>query len=247
MDQRGRKSIASVVTLNGVDGSPPRLMPPSSLSDAERKIFAGVVAACDHLRPSDMPLLRRYVEVVAMSDVVAERLRSDVMKGRPSQWLATQERLVKLLISLGRQLRLSPISRSSSDPKTLARSGNGAMSAYEMMRSAMTRNDRDALKLALQMCCAEDQARAYQIASMLEDRDRSWEEVASFAASHCQRTSLALMPWDMPPCDVSEDDDSEGVDAAAVKLLRKMLAAGVSRYAPDPLAALAEAERKGAA
>ena len=60
-----------------------------------------------------------------MSDHAAERLRIDVMKGRPSQWLATQERLVKLLISLGRQLRLSPLSRASSDPKTLARSGNG--------------------------------------------------------------------------------------------------------------------------
>jgi len=33
------------------------------------------------------------------------------------------------------QLRLSPLSRSSSDPKTLARSGNGlAVSAYELMR-----------------------------------------------------------------------------------------------------------------
>jgi hypothetical protein len=34
--------------------------------------------------------------------------------------------------------------------------------------------------------------------------------------------------------------------AAAVKLLRKMLAAGVSRYAPDPLLAL-QAVKKGAA
>ena len=83
-------------------------------------------------------LLCRYVEVVAMSDHAAERLRIDVMKGRPSQWLATQERLVKLLISVGRQLRLSPLSRSSSDPKTLARSGNGhaVPSAYELMKLA---------------------------------------------------------------------------------------------------------------
>ena len=82
-----------------------------------------------------MPLLRRYCEVVALSDRAAERLRIDVMKGRPSPSLALQERLVKLLIVLGRQLRLSPLSRSSSDPKTLARSGNGhAVSAYELMR-----------------------------------------------------------------------------------------------------------------
>ena len=82
-----------------------------------------------------MPLLCRFVEVVALSDHAAERLRIDVMKGRPSQWLATQERLVKLLISLSRQLRLTPMARASSDPKTLARSGNGhAVSAYELMR-----------------------------------------------------------------------------------------------------------------
>ena len=93
------------------------------------------VAASDHLRASDLPLLRRYVEVVALSDHAAEKLRADLMKGRPSSWLTTQTRLVKLLIALGRQLRLSPISRASSDPKTLARSGNGhAVSAYEMMR-----------------------------------------------------------------------------------------------------------------
>ena len=134
MQQRGRKSVANLAALN-VTGSPPRLTPPSSLSDPERRIFAATVADCDHLRASDMPLLRRYCEVVALSDRAAERLRIDVMKGRPSPSLALQERLVKLLIVLGRQLRLSPLSRSSSDPKTLARSGNGhAVSAYELMR-----------------------------------------------------------------------------------------------------------------
>jgi len=134
MKQRGRKSLANLVALN-VDGSPPPLQPPSTLSDPERRIFAATLTACDHLRASDMPLLVRYCEIVALSDHAAERLRIDVMKGRPSSWLTTQERLIKLLVILGRQLRLSPLSRSSSDPKTLARSGNGlAVSAYELMR-----------------------------------------------------------------------------------------------------------------
>ena len=137
MQQRGRKSVASLVALNGVDGSPPRLTPPSSLSDPERRIFAATVAASGHLRASDTPLLCRYVEIVALSDHAAERLRADVMKGRPSQWLATQERLIKVLISLGRQLRLSPLSRASSDPKTLARHNGGSPpSYYETMRLA---------------------------------------------------------------------------------------------------------------
>ena len=67
---------------------------------------------------------------------VAERLRADVMKDRPSPAMAMQERLVKLLISLGRQLRLSPLSRSDTDPKTLARHNGGSPSYYESMRLA---------------------------------------------------------------------------------------------------------------
>jgi phage terminase small subunit len=133
MQQRGRRSIANLAALD-VTGSPPRLTPPSSLSDHERKIFAATVAASGHLRPSDLPLLCRYVEIVALSDAAAERLRADVMKGRPSPWLATQERLIKAMISLARQLRLSPLSRSESDPKTLARHNGGSPSVYETMR-----------------------------------------------------------------------------------------------------------------
>jgi phage terminase small subunit len=135
MQQRGRRSIANLAALD-VTGSPPRLTPPSSLSDREREIFAATVAASGHLRSSDLPLLQRYCEIVALSDHAAERLRADVMKSRPSQWLATQERLIKVLISLGRQLRLSPLSRSSSDPKTLARHNGGSPSYYEIMRLA---------------------------------------------------------------------------------------------------------------
>ena len=136
MQQRGRRSIASLVA--NVDGSPPRLTSPPTLSDPERKIFAATVAASGHLRPSDLPLLQRYCEIVALSDHAAERLRVNVMQGRPSQWLATQERLVKLLISLGRQLRLSPISRSGGDPKTLARHNGGSPSYYDVMALEQT-------------------------------------------------------------------------------------------------------------
>ena len=132
MQQRGRRSIANLVALN-VTGSPHRLTPPSSLTDPERKIFAAVVAACDHLRASDMPLLSRYCEVVALSDHAAERLRVSVMRGRPTHWLTTQERLVKLVVILARQLRLTAISRASADPKTLARHNGGSPSYYETM------------------------------------------------------------------------------------------------------------------
>ena len=41
-----------------------------------------------------------------------------------------------------------------------------------------------------------------------------------------------------PPCVVSEDGPER--DQAAQKLVRRMLVVGVSRYDPDPLAALAQ-------
>jgi phage terminase small subunit len=134
MKQRGRQSTGSVVALRAVDGSSPRLAPPSSLNDAEKKIWAAVVAHADHLRQTDTPLLSRYVEVVSLSNHAAEQMRIDHLQGRPACWLGTQERLVKLMITLGRQLRLSPLSRADCDPKTLARSDNGPVSAYETMR-----------------------------------------------------------------------------------------------------------------
>lgn len=50
----------------------------------------------------------------------------------------------------------------------------------------MKKHDRDALKLALEQARGESAGRAQQIDSMLKDRDRSWESVASFASSCCQ-------------------------------------------------------------
>lgn len=61
--------------------------------------------------------------------------------------------------------------------------------------------------------------------------------MAEFAAYHCQIESLKLKPWEEPPCHCDGDGDKPGDE-----LLRKMFAAGISRYHPDSLAALAEAE-----
>jgi hypothetical protein len=38
------------------------------------------------------------------------------MNGRPSRWPGTQERLIKVLITLGRQLLLSPMARQPNNP-----------------------------------------------------------------------------------------------------------------------------------
>ena len=103
----------------------------------------------------------------------------------------------------------------------------------------MTRNDRAALKLALEQARAEP-GREEQIGRML--REDGWEEAATFASYHCQIDALRLKPWEQPPCHVDEDDPGE--DKEAQQLLREMLALGVSRYHPDPMAAIEAAKQR---
>jgi hypothetical protein len=63
-----------------------------------------------------------------------------------------------------------------------------------------------------------------------------WQDVAKFAAYRCQIRSLRLLPWQIPPC------ASDGVgDEPHDVLLRRMLEARLSRFDPDPAAALAAA------
>lgn len=69
------------------------------------------------------------------------------------------------------------------------------------------------------------------------------------AAFTGQCHSLRLRPWQTPPGWLNENVKPEPgpshiSDLAAWKVLRAMLALGISRYHPDPLAAIAEARRK---
>jgi hypothetical protein len=108
----------------------------------------------------------------------------------------------------------------------------------------MTRHDRAALKLAVEQARAEDAGRDEQIRRML--RDDGWEEAATFAAYHCQIHALHLKPWEEPPCAADEGGPDER-DKEAQRLLRQMLALGVSRWHPDPLAAIEAAKQRKAA
>ena len=131
-----RKSAAEL-SVPPVDGRPSRLRPPTSLSEAERKVFVDTVAACkpEHFRASDLPLLKRYAEIVVLSDHAADKLRVDVANGLPSDWLGAQERLIKILVTLGRQLRLSPMARQPNNPtRPTGNIGDNGISAYERMR-----------------------------------------------------------------------------------------------------------------
>jgi hypothetical protein len=102
----------------------------------------------------------------------------------------------------------------------------------------MTRADREALRRALKLARAESPGRAAQIAAKLEDEP--WEDVAEFAAYCCQTDALGLKPWMDPP--MYAELRPERPDAMA--MLVKLLGAGLSRFEPDPIAALAEARGK---
>jgi hypothetical protein len=110
--------------------------------------------------------------------------------------------------------------------------------------------DRNALERALVACRAESAARAKQLDSKL--RDEPWEEVAQFASYCVQGRALDLMPWQSPPCVASlaslrEPFGDPRAARESAELLKQMLAFGLSRFEPDPLAAIAEAERQNTA
>jgi hypothetical protein len=107
--------------------------------------------------------------------------------------------------------------------------------------------DRDAIdRAALEQCMVligdESAGRAEQIDAMVAED--GWQYAAEFAAHVLQVRALSLRPWETPPC--SEDADDPDGDKAAQALLREMLAAGVSRYHPNPVQALEAKKRSGA-
>ncbi len=97
----------------------------------------------------------------------------------------------------------------------------------------MQKLDREALELAVELCRA-DPIHATQIAEKLAEEP--WEDVAEFCVYSCQVDALNLKPWQEPPCRVDVSDENP-----AAELLKRMLAAGVSQFHPDPLATIAAA------
>jgi hypothetical protein len=97
-------------------------------------------------------------------------------------------------------------------------------------------NDLAALQLAFSQCYAASHVRAIQLDSMLQDRSRV--EVAEFAAYDQQIDNMRLRPWEEPPCHVGDPHEPRRGEEAGAKVLRRMLKAGISRWHPNPLAAL---------
>jgi hypothetical protein len=104
----------------------------------------------------------------------------------------------------------------------------------------VTRVDRDALKRALQLARAESPGCAAQLAAKV--KDEGWESAAQFAAYCCQCEALNLKCWQDAPMFAEIRPDPE-----ALAILVKLLGAGLSRYEPDPIAALAAVRGKSPA
>jgi hypothetical protein len=111
------------------------------------------------------------------------------------------------------------------------------------------RIDRDALERAIEAARAESDGRRQQIDAKLADEP--WQDVAEFASYCVQERSLNLPPWQDPPCkaNLASLRQPYGDPRAAresAELLWRLLDAGLSRYEPDPLQTLANAEKRAA-
>jgi hypothetical protein len=109
----------------------------------------------------------------------------------------------------------------------------------------MGMTDDEALQLCIDNTLAEGGAARMQIEDKLASGE-PWDGVGRFCAYSCQCRNLRLPPWLPTPSKVDETlgraPGWSRTDPATLVLLKRMLAAGISRYHPDPLKALAEAE-----
>jgi hypothetical protein len=110
--------------------------------------------------------------------------------------------------------------------------------------------DRAALVLAIKIAREHSPADRQRIDRKLAEEP--WVEVAMDAAHSCQEWALRLDPWQCwPPCAVEPGSvDTPGLEhrgiSSSAKLLRQMLALDISRWHPDPLAAIEAAEAESA-
>ena len=126
-----------------------------------------------------------------------------------------------------------------------------------MMRK-LGRIDREALSRALEIVRnrpeKEDPGRREQVDHLM--KHEGWFTAADFCCYCCQSELIRPRLWqpipaDIDPADIetilARGDDGLGGEYAAARVLKRMLRAGLSRYEPEPLKALAEAKRRAPA
>ena len=110
--------------------------------------------------------------------------------------------------------------------------------------------DRDALVRAFDIA-RRDPVQRRQVDEWLA-KSGSWEEVAESCAAHCQSISLDLMPWQLGPLYYANDLDAvlrepfgdPSGRREAGEVIKKLLALGLSKFEPDPIAAIVAAEQR---
>jgi Arc/MetJ family transcription regulator len=114
----------------------------------------------------------------------------------------------------------------------------------------LSKTDREAMERAIALVRAESRQESERVDEMVAKE--GWKRAARYCCYARQDIALHLKPWMTPPCWLRTDDDVAaalaqpyGVDGkrAAGELVQRLLVNGLSRYEPDPLRALEQAER----
>lgn len=107
--------------------------------------------------------------------------------------------------------------------------------------------DRAAMTAAIEQMRSESADSRARIDEIIAKQ--GFEEAGETAAYHCQCQTLRLRPWQSPPMYAAArlDGPDDMVWKQAETLAHRLLAAGLSKYEPDPIGALATSEAKPAA
>jgi hypothetical protein len=109
--------------------------------------------------------------------------------------------------------------------------------------------DRDALERAIEIA-RQDPAKRRRIDERLAEGE-NWERVAGRCAVWCQHDSLDLQPWQSAPLFYANHLDTvlrepfgdPSGRREAGEVLQRLLRNGLSKFEPDPIGAIAEAEQ----
>jgi hypothetical protein len=118
-----------------------RLRPPASLGEPEKRAFLDLVTTCPatQFQPSDLPLLVRWAELVAMAETAAGEMAAGgmVTDGKISPWFGIHQQATKALSGLALRLRLGPQCRTRMAPKRVAAS----LSYFDQMEIARVEDE----------------------------------------------------------------------------------------------------------
>jgi hypothetical protein len=113
--------------------------------------------------------------------------------------------------------------------------------------NVISKVDRDAFERALAIMLRHREL-GRDFKRRLDERREPWADIARHAALSCQTQAMGLKPWQVAPCEVEINQidppgDEHRRTGHASLTLERLLNAELSRWEPDPPAALARVER----